>query len=90
MTPQEKERRHKELSAVCLAGQRAFATAELGHTVTVLTEGRGREAGWLSGYTGNYIRVQFEAPPSLRGALVPVTLTDITPDGDALGVLTHA
>ena len=81
---EEKERRHKELSEVCLAGQRAFAAAGLGQTVTVLAEGRGMKTGWLSGYTGNYVRVQFEAPPTLRGELVPVTLTDITPDGDAL------
>ncbi|MBV9848057.1 MAG: tRNA (N(6)-L-threonylcarbamoyladenosine(37)-C(2))-methylthiotransferase MtaB [Armatimonadetes bacterium] len=85
--PEEKECRHRELSDVCLASQRAFAAAELGQTAPVLVEGRGRGAGWLSGYTGNYIRVQFEAPPTLRGEIVPVTLTDITPDGDALGVL---
>jgi threonylcarbamoyladenosine tRNA methylthiotransferase MtaB len=87
---EEKERRHKELSAVCLASQRAFAAQDLGQTVDVLVEGRGMRAGWLSGYTGNYIRVQLEAPPSLRGRVLPVTLTDLTPDGDALGVLADA
>ncbi len=86
----EKERRHKELSAVCLASQRDFAAEDVGRTVEVLVEGRGMKPGWLSGYTGNYVRVQLEAPPSLRGCLVPVTLTDLTPDGDAVGVLADA
>ena len=83
----EKERRHRELSAVCLASQRAFAAKDLGRTVDVLLEGRGMQPGRLAGYTGNYVRVQVEAPPSLRGCIVPVTLTGITPDGDALGIL---
>jgi threonylcarbamoyladenosine tRNA methylthiotransferase MtaB len=90
VTPQEKEQRHKELSAVCLQSQCEFAAEDLGRTVDVLVEGRGMKPGFLSGYTGNYIRVQMEAPQTMRGQIVPVTLTDITSDGDAMGVLADA
>lgn len=82
---EEKERRHRELTAVCVATQEAFAAGDLGKTVDVLVEAKGARDGWLSGYTGNYVRVQFAAPASLRGQLVPVTLTDILPGGDAFG-----
>ncbi len=82
---EEKERRHRELSAVCVATQEAFAAGDLGKTVDVLVEAKGARDGWLSGYTGNYVRVQFEAPASLRGQIVPVTLTEILPGGDAFG-----
>ena len=44
-------------------------------------------AGWLSGLTGNAIRVQFAAPATLRGQVVPVHLTKILPGGDAFGIL---
>ena len=86
---EEKERRHRELSAVCVETQEAFAAGDLGQTVEVLAEAKGARDGWLSGYTGNYVRVQFEAPASLRGQIVPVTLTDILPGGDAFGHLAH-
>lgn len=82
----EKERRHRELTAQCLRAQEAFAAGDLGNTVNVLVEAKGAQDGWLSGYTGNYIRVQFAAPSSLRGAMVAVTLTEILPGGDAFGV----
>ena len=84
---EEKERRHRELSAVCVASQEAFAAGDLGRTVDVLVEAKGAQDGWLSGYTGNYVRVQFAAPAGLRGQIVPVRLTDILPGGDAFGVL---
>lgn len=86
----EKERRHRELTAVCVASQEAFAAGDLGKTVDVLVEAKGARDGWLSGYTGNYVRVQFAAPASLRGQIVPVTLSDILPGGDAFGVLEAA
>ena len=87
---EEKERRHRELTAVCVASQEAFAAGDLGRTVDVLVEAKGAQDGWLSGYTGNYVRVQFAAPAMLRGQIVPVTLTDVLPGGDALGVLAEA
>ena len=84
---EEKERRHREITTVCVASQEAFAAGDLGRTVDVLVEAKGARDGWLSGYTGNYVRVQFEAPASLRGQIVPVMLTDVLPGGDAFGHL---
>ena len=84
---EEKERRHRELTAVCVASQEAFAAGDVGKTVDVLVEAKGAQDGWLSGYTGNYVRVQFAAPAVLRGQIVPVTLARILPGGDAFGVL---
>jgi len=84
---EEKERRHRELTAVCVATQEAFAAGDLGKTVDVLVEAKGAQDGWLSGYTGNYVRTQFAAPPHLRGRIVPVRLTEILPGGDAFGIL---
>ena len=86
---EEKERRHRELTAVCVASQEAFAAGDLGRTVDVLVEAKGAQDGWLSGYTGNYVRFQFAAPAALRGQIVPVALTDVLPGGDAFGVLAH-
>ena len=83
----EKERRHRELSAVCVATQEEFAAGDLGRIVSVLVEAKGAQDGWLSGYTGNYVRVQFAAPASLRGRIVPVLLSDILTGGDAFGTL---
>ena len=84
---EEKERRHRELTAVCVASQESFAAGDLGQTVDVLVEAKGAQDGWLSGYTGNYVRVQFAAPASLRGQIVPMTLVDVLPGGDAFGLL---
>jgi len=84
---EEKERRHKELTAVCVASQEAFAAGDLGHTVSVLAEAKGAQDGWLSGLTGNAVRVQFAAPATLRGQVVPVHLTEILPGGDMFGIL---
>jgi threonylcarbamoyladenosine tRNA methylthiotransferase MtaB len=82
---EEKERRHAELSAAGTAGQRAFAQMQVGRVADVLVEGRGRQDDWLSGYTGNYVRVHFPAPRSLRGSMVPVTLTSVLPEGECIG-----
>lgn len=86
VAPQDKERRHRELTAVCVDEQRAFVAGYVGQTVDVLAESRGRSEGWLAGYTGNYIRVHFPAPADRRGQIVPVLLQETTPDGEAVGV----
>jgi threonylcarbamoyladenosine tRNA methylthiotransferase MtaB len=83
----EKERRHKRLTGVCRASQAAFAARCVGRTVDVLVEGRGIEDGWMSGYTGNYIRVQFPCDRSRLGEIVPVAVAEVNDDGDAVGSL---
>ncbi len=84
---EEKERRHRALTAACVASQEQFAAGDLNRVVSVLVEAKGARDGWLSGYTDNYVRVQFEAPATLRGEIVPVRLTDVLPGGDAFGLL---
>ena len=85
VAPAEKERRHRLLTAVCAEAQNAFVSAQIGRVVDVLAESRGRAEGWLAGYTGNYTRVHFPSGPALRGRIVPVLLTEATPDGEAIG-----
>ena len=45
---EEKERRHRELTAICAASQEAFAAGDLGKTVDVLVEAKGAQEGWCS------------------------------------------
>ena len=40
---EEKERRHRELTAVCVASQEAFAAGDVGQTVDVLVEAKARK-----------------------------------------------
>lgn len=87
---EEKERRHRELTALSVASQCAFAEEEIGGDMDVLVEAKGARDGWLSGYTSNYIRVQFAAPAHLRGEMAQVKLTEVLPQGDAFGILTSA
>ena len=87
VSPQDKERRHRELTAVCVEEQSAFAGGFVGQTLDVLAESRGREAGWLAGYTGNYVRVHFPAPVTMKGSIVRVMIDELTPDGELCGQL---
>ena len=45
---QEKGRRHKELTALCVATREAFAAGDLGRVVNVLVEAKGAQDAWLS------------------------------------------
>ncbi|MGO8672397.1 MAG: tRNA (N(6)-L-threonylcarbamoyladenosine(37)-C(2))-methylthiotransferase MtaB [Capsulimonadaceae bacterium] len=84
--PEEKETRHRRLTAVCATAQRAFAATLIGQTVEVIVEAAGARDGWLSGYTGNYVRVQFAAS-GRRGRIERVTVESVLPEGDAFGNL---
>lgn len=79
-----KERRAHELAAACREAQSAFVRRFLGRNMDVLVEGKQGSAGMLSGYTTNYIRVEFAGPRSLVGKTVGVDLVAESPDG-ALG-----
>lgn len=85
VSPEEKERRHKALSAVCALSQAAFAGSHVGQTVQVLVEGRGMREGLVSGYTPTYVRVHFPGERSLIGRIVPVHIAGVTDDGEAIG-----
>ncbi len=80
--------------AVLVEGKEASGSAEPseegasgndGHApIVVGTPEADRAHGLLSGYTGNYIRVQFTGSSRLIGKIVPVRLLEATGDG-ALG-----
>ncbi len=83
----EKERRHAELTRVSLASQKRFADQFSGQILNVLVEARGSEDGHQSGYTENYVRVQFASMEKLKGSMVPVRILHSLPNGDAMGEL---
>jgi threonylcarbamoyladenosine tRNA methylthiotransferase MtaB len=84
--PGEKQRRVRRLLALSERLGLEFAQRYVGDTVTVLAEQRDRHSGQLSGLTGNYLRVAFDGPDSLRGQLVRVAVQSAGSDGGA-GVL---
>lgn len=82
----EKARRVKELFDLSDRLGLKFSSRYAGQTVTVLAEQRDRRSGQLSGLTENYLRVAFDGPDSVRGNLIPVTITSVASDG-AAGVM---
>ena len=84
VTPQEKEQRHKELSEVCRRTQSEYAAQLIGQEVDVLMEGRGREAGWMAGYTDTYVRVHVPGGREIAGKMLRVRVGSVTEDGDAV------
>ena len=76
----EKERRARLLIAIGEETAAAYQQQWLGHAATVLLEEK-RGKDWF-GYTAEYIPVTVpDGPDCHQGAIVPVTLTAITPDG---------
>lgn len=76
-----REQRTHEMIALGDDLARQFHRRFLGQTLAVLAEEEAEtEAGWLEGYTQNYIRVRFPAGDELRNTLIPVRLTHATPE----------
>ncbi|MBQ7849246.1 MAG: tRNA (N(6)-L-threonylcarbamoyladenosine(37)-C(2))-methylthiotransferase MtaB, partial [Clostridia bacterium] len=76
----EKERRARLLIAIGEETAAAYQQRWIGHAATVLLEEK-RGSDWF-GYTAEYIPVTVsDGPECHQGAIVPVTLTAITPDG---------
>jgi tRNA A37 methylthiotransferase MiaB len=87
VAPEEKEHRHKALTAVCARSQAEFAGAYVGEVVPVLVEGRGMQDGWVSGYTPTYVRTHFPGTRDQIGRILPVCIAGVTDDGEALGAV---
>jgi threonylcarbamoyladenosine tRNA methylthiotransferase MtaB len=81
--PPEKQRRVQELLALSGRLGLEFAQRYLGETAEVLVEQRDRATGQLSGLTGNYLRVAFDGPDTLRGRIVPVQIQSAGSEGCA-------
>lgn len=80
-----KERRHLDLTRLALQSQKEFINRFIGKTMPVLVEARGTVAGIQSGYTDNYIRIQFPSEIGRRGEMVAVKVQGTLSGGDAFG-----
>jgi threonylcarbamoyladenosine tRNA methylthiotransferase MtaB len=84
-----KAERLQRLQQVCKAAAQRYASRLLGTVERVLVETRSKLSGLMTGTSDRYLQVEFAAPTSLVGQLIPVRLVDLTPDG-VLGELTTA
>ncbi len=82
-----KTKRANALSEIAQSLAVEFAKSHIGQTLQVLAESQTDKPGELAGYTDNYIRVRFQAPPKLKGSIVPVRLTEVLEDGETVGVV---
>lgn len=73
-----KQERVNRLIGLSERMQLAYAESCLGQVFTVIPERRGkdREAGWLVGYSDNYLPIAFRAGEELTGSLCRVKLTE--------------
>jgi threonylcarbamoyladenosine tRNA methylthiotransferase MtaB len=84
----EPEKARRSARMIELGGElmRRFAGRLVGSTVSVLVESRRTEL--LSGFTDNYVEVQFAGSERLRGEIVPVQLLEVM--GHGTWVMAHA
>ncbi len=75
-----KEKRCKKLISLSGSKQREFMEHNIGRSEKVLFEGLENDR-LITGFTENYIRVEYPWEPSLSGQTKEVTLTGITPSG---------
>lgn len=75
-----KEERSKKLMALSEKKHLEFCKRNIGTIGEVLFE-HARSAGKMTGFTGNYIRVEHPWDTSLTGKITDVRLADILPDG---------
>lgn len=77
---QEKERRSKKLLELSVEKHHKFLENNIGKVAEVLFE-KVRNAGMISGFTGNYIRVEYPWQSNLAEKIRKVRLKDISPTG---------
>jgi threonylcarbamoyladenosine tRNA methylthiotransferase MtaB len=77
----EKRRRSSQMMELGASLLQRFAARFLGCTMPVLVESRRTEL--LTGFTDNYIEVQFAGSDRLKGSVVPVRLERVTRQGAA-------
>lgn len=75
-----RKKRSKMLRGLSAKKRRAFYEAQLGTTRTVLFEGENK-AGYIHGFTENYVKVKTPWNPNLINTLHKVQLTKIDEDG---------
>jgi threonylcarbamoyladenosine tRNA methylthiotransferase MtaB len=77
---EERRRRNEMLTILSEKKRRAFYEAHLGQTRPVLFE-KHAEAGMLSGFTDNYIKIETAGDPALLNSLHAVALEAVLPNG---------
>ncbi|KAB8153138.1 tRNA (N(6)-L-threonylcarbamoyladenosine(37)-C(2))-methylthiotransferase MtaB [Kordia sp. TARA_039_SRF] len=75
-----RKKRSKMLRGLSVKKRRAFYESQIGKTKTVLFEGENK-AGYIHGFTENYVKVKAPWNPELVNTLHDVTLTKIDDDG---------
>lgn len=73
----EKERRSRSLISLAERHSGDFARGLVGKVTPVLVEGKKAKDGLLSGFTDNYVRVEFHAGRDLIGEIVDVEVTRV-------------
>ena len=73
-------KRSKMLRGLSVKKRRAFYESQLGNTLTVLFEGENK-AGYIYGFTENYVKVKTPWNPELVNTLRSIILTKIDEDG---------
>ncbi len=76
----EKERRSKKLIALSEEKHFQFLNKNIGKTAEVLFE-KTRNMGMISGFTGNYLRVEYPWQPELAGEIREVIIKNISGTG---------
>jgi threonylcarbamoyladenosine tRNA methylthiotransferase MtaB len=78
-------KRSKMLRGLSVKKRRAFYESQLGTTRKVLFEGENK-AGYMYGFTENYVKVKAPWNPELVNELQTVQLSHIDEDGSVRGV----
>jgi threonylcarbamoyladenosine tRNA methylthiotransferase MtaB len=77
---QEKERRSRKLIALSESKHSVFMDLNTGHSAEVLFE-KIRTSGMITGFTGNYLRVEYPWNAKLAGQIRNVNLKGMSPSG---------
>lgn len=77
---EKKAERSKKLLALSESKHLEFLELNTGHTAEVLFE-KNKINGMITGYTGNYIRVEYQWQPKLAGQIKKAELTNISIGG---------
>jgi threonylcarbamoyladenosine tRNA methylthiotransferase MtaB len=86
-TPQHKiVHRARLLQSLCKRLQADFYAQQVGKLASVLFESECKD-GRVSGFTGNYVRVEMPYSSEIAGKILDVKITEILPNGNAAGTL---
>ncbi|RMH70203.1 MAG: tRNA (N(6)-L-threonylcarbamoyladenosine(37)-C(2))-methylthiotransferase MtaB [Gemmatimonadetes bacterium] len=86
VSPDDRKHRSQVLHQLKSRKMREFHERFIGHTVDVLFEHRrDKHTGWLTGLSGNYIRVMAEGDDALMNTIQPVKIERLAQDNLAIG-----